>query len=129
MQKLAMAAFSVGLLAFGSTAVAAQMMPTMAEAEEVEFVATVVDMSCKLVYNLSGEEMHRECAQVCADRGIPLGLLSADGTYFLPVSAAMPGSGSNEMLRGHAEHTVTVRGKKLTRAGMNSIIIESVTMQ
>jgi hypothetical protein len=129
MQKLAMAAFSVGLLAFGSTAVAAQMMPTMAEAEEVEFVATVVDMSCKLVYNLSGEEMHRECAQVCADRGIPLGLLSEDGTYFLPVSAAMPGSGSNEMLRGHAEHTVTVRGKKLARAGMNSIIIESVTMR
>jgi hypothetical protein len=41
----------------------------------------------------------------------------------------MPGNGSNEMLRGHAEHRVTVRGKKLVRAGMPSIIIESVTMQ
>lgn len=128
MRKLALTAFSFGLLALGSTPVAAQMMPTMADTEDVEFTATVVDMSCKLVYNLSGEEMHRECAQMCADRGIPLGLLAEDGTFYLPVSAAMPGNGANEQLRPHAEHTVTIKGKKLTRAGMNSIVIESISM-
>jgi hypothetical protein len=129
MKKLAMAAFAVAMLAVGSVDISAQMTPTMADHEEVEFTATVVDMSCKLVYNLSGEEMHRMCAQVCADNGIPLGLLAEDGTYYLPVSAGMPGAGSNEMLRGHAEHTVTVKGKVISRAGMNSIVIESVSMQ
>ena len=129
MKRFVMAAFAVGVMSFGATPVAAQMQPTMAETEDVEIVATVVDMSCKLVYNLSGEEMHRECAQVCADRGIPLGLLADDGTFYLPVSVAMPGQGANEMLRGHAEHRVTVRGKRLSRAGMNSIVIESISMQ
>lgn len=130
MRKLAMTAFSLGLLAAGATSVTAQemQMPTMADTEEVVIEGTVVDMSCKLVYNLTGD-MHRECAQVCADRGIPLGILGDDGTFYLPVSAAMPGNGANDMLRGHAEHHVTVRGKRLTRAGMSSIIIESVSMQ
>lgn len=128
MRKLAMTAFSLGLLAAGATSAAAQeMMPTMSDTEDVVIEGTVVDMSCRLVYNLTGD-MHRECAQVCADRGIPLGILSDDGTFYLPVSSAMPGNGANEMLRGHAEHHVTVRGKRLTRAGMSSIIIESVSM-
>ena len=129
MRKLALTAFSFGMLALGSTPAVAQMAPSMAATEDVEIVVTVVDMSCKLVYNLSGEAMHRECAQMCADRGIPLGLLAEDGTFYLPVSAGMPGTGANDMLRGHAEHTITVVGKKLSRAGMNSIIIESVSMQ
>lgn len=129
MRKLALAAFAFGMLALGTSPVAAQMMPEMAATEDVEISGTVVDMSCKLVYNLSGEEMHRECAQVCADRGIPLGILADDGTFYLPVSAAMPGAGANEQLRPHAEHQVTIRGKKLARAGMNSIIIESISMQ
>ncbi len=127
MRKFILTAFSIGFLALGASSVSAQMAPSMADAEDVEFQATVVDMSCKLVYNLSGEEMHRMCAQVCADNGIPLGLLSDDGTYYLPVSAGMPGAGSNEMLRDHAERTVTVKGKVISRAGMNSIIIESIS--
>jgi len=127
MRKIFLAAFA--LAAVNVAPAAAQMAPEMAATETVEFTATVVDMSCKLVYNLSGEEMHRMCAQVCADNGIPLGLLAEDGTFYLPVSAGMPGTGANAQLKPHAEHTVTVRGKKLTRAGMNSIIIESISMQ
>jgi hypothetical protein len=128
MRKLALTAFSLGFMALVAAPASAQMQPQMAATEEVEFEATVVDMSCKLVYNLQGEEMHRMCAQVCADNGIPLGLLADDGTYYLPVSSGMPGKGSNEMLRSHAEHHVKVKGKKLTRAGMSSIIIESISM-
>jgi len=113
-------------LAAVATSASGQMQPQMAAAEDVEIQAQVVDMSCKLVYNLSGD-MHRECAEVCADKGIPLGLLTADGTFFLPVSAAMPGTGSNAQLRPYAEQTVKVKGKRVNRAGMNSIIIESIS--
>ena len=123
-RKLAWTALSIGLMAVASTPLSAQM--SMQPTEDVELTAQVVDLSCKLVYDLSGD-MHRECAQVCADKGVPLGLLTTDGTFYIPVSAGMPGSGDNERLREFAERTVTVRGKRITRAGMNSIIIESVS--
>lgn len=126
MRRLALTTLSLGLLAVAAAPVHGQAME-MAPTEDVELTATVVDMSCKLVFDLSGD-MHRECSQVCADRGVPLGLLASDGTFFLPVSQDMPGEGANELLRGHAEHQVTVRGKVVRKDGMNSIIIESVSM-
>jgi hypothetical protein len=116
---------AVAGMAFTAAPGAAQ---TMAEGEDVEFTAQVVDLSCKIVFDLSGDE-HRMCAQVCADNGIPLGLLGEDGDFYIPVSSGMPGQGANERLRGHAEHTVQVRGKVIERGGMKSIIIESLTMQ
>lgn len=130
MRKLSRVSFLLAMMAFIAAPATAQMpMPDMADTQDVTIQGTIVDLSCKLVYDLSGEEMHRECAQVCADRGIPLGILAADGTFYLPVSSAMPGNGANDMLRPHAEHTVTVTGKRLVRAGMPSIIIESVSME
>ncbi len=124
MKKFLLTACALAMLGISAADAEAQ---TMAATRDVEFEAQVVDLSCKLVYDLSGD-MHRECAQVCADRGVTLGLLAADGTFYLPVSQAMPGAGSNELLKPHAEHTVKVKGKVVTRAGMNSIIIESVAM-
>ena len=127
MRKLTLTALSLGVLALSAMPASAQVQ--MAEdAEDVSFTATVVDLSCKVVYNLSGND-HRMCAQVCAYQGIPLGLLTADGTFYLPVSAAMPGTGANELLKPHAEHRVRVAGKVIQRAGMNTIIIESVEME
>ena len=124
LKSLSTTGLALVALAVVTNPTSAQMQP--APTEEVEIQAQVVDMSCKLVYNLDGD-MHKECAQICADKGIPLGLLTADGTYFLPVSAGMPGTGSNDQLRPYAEQTVTVKGKKVKRAGMNSIIIESIS--
>jgi len=125
MQKLSLSFLALLVLALSAVPASAQMQ--MAEGQDVEFTAQVVDLSCKVVYNLSGAE-HRECSQVCADRGVPLGLLAENGTLYLPVSQAMPGASANESLRGHAEHTVTVKGKAIERGGMHTIIIESVEM-
>lgn len=127
MRKLALMGLSLGFLAMGASPASAQADMKMAEGKDVEMTAQVVDMSCKVVWDLSGDD-HRMCAQVCADNGIPLGLLSADGELYLPVSSGMPGTGSNEQLRPHAEHTVTVKGKVIERAGLNTIVIESVSM-
>lgn len=125
MRKVTLTTLALAALAVVAAPAAAQ---ELADTEDVEFTAQVVDLSCKLAFDMSGEG-HRMCAQVCADAGIPLGLLTEDGDFYLPVSAAMPGTGANEMLRGHAEHTVTVKGRVIRRAGMNSIIIESISMQ
>jgi hypothetical protein len=117
-------ALTAACLALGAATVEAQQM---APTEDVVLTATVVDTSCRLVFGLTGAD-HRECAQMCADRGIQLGLLASDGTFYIPVSSSMPGQSANEMLRPHAEHQVTVRGKRINQAGVNSIIIESVSM-
>ncbi len=124
MKRLALAVAALGFVALGARPAVAQEMMKMAEGEDVEFTAQVVDLSCKVVYGLTGEE-HRMCAQVCADQGIPLVLLH-DGELYMPVSKSMPGTGSNEQLKPHAEQEVKVKGKVIERGGQKTIIIESV---
>lgn len=87
----------------------------------------VIDLSCKVVHDLSGED-HRMCAQVCADQGVPLAILGEDGNIYLPVSMEMPSSGDelNELLRPHAERNVVIEGQVIQRAGTRGIVIESV---
>lgn len=121
MRKLGFVIVALGV--FGARPAIAQEMK-MAEGEDVEFTAQVVDLSCKVVYNLFGED-HRMCAEVCADNGVPLGLVS-DGKLYMPVSKAMPGAGANEELKPHAEQEVKVKGKVIERGGLNTIIIESI---
>ncbi|HJS42160.1 MAG TPA: hypothetical protein VJ755_01695 [Gemmatimonadales bacterium] len=86
---------------------------------------TVVDVSCMFGLGLSGDS-HRMCAQVCADKGIPLAILANDGTLYLPTSAAMPGDGQNARLKDFAEQQVTVTGTVFPAGGANAIQIASI---
>jgi len=123
MKKLLLSALSLSLLAVAAP-VSAQ---TPQEGEQVTMEAHVVDMSCKVVYNLQGDD-HRMCSQVCFDKGIPLGLLTDDGEMYLPVTLAMGAERGDKDLRDHAEHRVRVTGKVMERAGVNAIVIESIEM-
>ncbi len=126
MLKLALTTLSIGLVALAAQPASAQMQA--AEGREVSFTANVVDLSCKSVYNLSGDD-HRMCAQVCFDNGVPLALQGEDGTLYVPVTMAMGQERGDKDLRGHAEHTVNVTGKVIERGGLNTILIESISMQ
>jgi hypothetical protein len=86
---------------------------------------TVVDLSCRFGQGLSGDS-HRQCAQVCADRGIPLAILGSDGKLYLPTSTAMPGEGQNAQLKQFAEQQVTVTGTVFDAAGANVIQIATI---
>jgi hypothetical protein len=86
---------------------------------------TVVDLSCRFGQGLSGDS-HRQCAQVCADKGIPLAILGSDGELYLPTSTAMPGDGQNGRLREFAEQQVTVTGMVFPAAGANAIQITAI---
>ncbi|MEJ2339560.1 MAG: hypothetical protein P8Y15_11820 [Gemmatimonadales bacterium] len=123
MKRLAFGIVALALLG-ARPAAAQETTMEMADGKDVEFTARVVDLSCKVVYGLSGEE-HRMCAEVCADNGIPLGLV-ADGKLYVPVSEGMPGTGANELLKPLVEQEVRVKGKVIERAGLNTIIIESI---
>ena len=128
MRKLALTALSLGLFALAAQPASAQMEDMKpAEGETISFTANVVDLSCKVVYNLSGDD-HKMCAEVCFDLGVPLALMSEDGTLYLPVTMKMGMERGDKDLRAHVEHTVKITGKVIERGGMNTILIESIEM-
>jgi len=128
MLKRLVASLGVGavvVLAVPTTATA-QMMEKP-EGKEMTVSGTVIDLSCKFAFNLTGED-HRMCAQVCADAGVPLAILGDDGKLYMPVSTGMPGGSENARLKPHAEHKVKVTGMVYEAGGALAIQITSVSM-
>jgi hypothetical protein len=122
----------LGVLAFAATLSAplqAQEKEKMAvkapPSKDATVTGTVVDVSCKFGQGLTGQD-HRMCAQVCADKGIPLAILSDDGKLYVPTSASMPGDGQNPRLKEFAEQRVTVSGKVFDAGGAQAIQIASI---
>lgn len=124
---LSTTAVAAGLSLAAAAPSAAQGMPGMQHPKGAQrtITGTVVDVSCKFGQGLSGDG-HRECAQICADKGIPLAILGTDGKLYLPASAAMPGDGQNARLREFAEQQVTVTGTVFPAGGANAIQIASI---
>jgi hypothetical protein len=125
---LSLTVVAAGLsLAGAGTAAAQQGMAGMQHPKGTQrtISGTVVDVSCKFGQGLSGND-HRMCAQVCADKGIPLAILGSDGKLYLPTSTAMPGDGQNERLKEFAEQEVTVTGTVFAAGGANAIQIASI---
>ncbi|MCH7856247.1 MAG: hypothetical protein IIB37_05805 [Gemmatimonadetes bacterium] len=124
MFKFALTALALSFIVLAAQPASAQQA---AESTPITLTATVVDLSCNTVYGLAGDD-HRMCSQMCFDQGIPLALLAEDGTLYLPVTMAMGTERGDKDLRGHAEHTVTVTGRVISRGGLNTILIESIRM-
>lgn len=103
----------------------AQQMASAPPGTQKTVTGTVIDVSCKFGQGLSGKD-HTMCAQVCADKGIPLAILGDDGKLYVPVSASMPGEGSNQQLKPYAEQKVTVKGTVFAAGGANAIQIASI---
>lgn len=113
-------------LAIGQPAAAQEAGKAADAGKTVSITAQVVDLSCKIMNDASGAG-HQACASACAEKGQPLGLLTSDGQFYVPINAGMGAEGENARLKGFAEQTVKVTGKVITRAGMNAIIIEEIT--
>ena len=56
------------------------------------------------------------CAQKCITSGLPVGLKATDGTVYLLIGAHMP---ANQDLAQYAAKTITVKGKFVSRDGIN----------
>lgn len=93
-------------------------------AQPTTITGTVVDVSCLVGSGATGES-HRQCAQVCADAGLPLAILGSDGNIYMPLADA-PGHGQNARLREHVEHRVRVTGQVIRNHGVRGIKIQSI---
>lgn len=127
-KSLSLAALALALGAMAPAAAHAQgnaKMPAAPKGKEVTITGVVVDVSCKFGQGLSGAS-HQMCAQVCADKGIPLAILTKEGKLYIPTSAAMPGDNQNPQLKEFAEQEVTVTGKAFSAGGAEAIQIATV---
>lgn len=113
------------LLAALASAALLAAPPALAAEAKATVTGEVVDSACYIKMGARGEA-HRDCAQKCADAGIPLALVE-DGTgkvvwLFSVDDAETP----NKMLRPHAGRKVTVTGTWAERGGARILLVESV---
>lgn len=99
-------------------------LPVPASADSV--TGEVVDLSCYLSHpHTSTGASHRKCAETCAKKGLPMGVLSEDGKVLLLLEDhANPKAYADAI--GKAATTVTIEGTKVSEGGMPGIVVESV---
>ena len=85
----------------------------------------VVDMGCWLGHASRGEK-HISCATKCLNQGMPMGLLTSNGTLYL-VTLDHDNADPYNGLKNMAGKDVTVTGELLTRSGIKAI--EATTVQ
>ncbi len=91
-----------------------------------EVTGEVIDMSCYLAHpNTSTGGSHRKCAETCAKKGLPMGLLTEDKQVYLLLEDHENPKVYAQALE-QAAKTITVEGRKVTQGGVNGIVVESV---
>ena len=77
----------------------------------------IVDLACYLDHGAMGAK-HADCAKTCITSGLPVGLKAEDGKLYLLIGEHKP---VNASLAAFAAKTVTVKGKRVSRDGINMI--------
>lgn len=79
----------------------------------------VVDTGCYLAHSARGAK-HVACANKCIAGGMPMGLLTSDGTLYL-LTLDHDNADPFNQLKGMAGKTVAVTGTVISRGGMKGI--------
>jgi len=86
----------------------------------------VVDLSCYLSHPHTGHgRSHRKCAETCAKKGLPMGLLTSEEKVFLLLEDHENPKGYADAI-GKAAESITVEGTKVEVGGMAGIVVDSV---
>ena len=87
------------------------------EAKTITVKGEVVDLVCYLDHEAQGAK-HADCAKTCITSGLPVGIKTAEGKVYLLVGDHKP---LNDKLAPYAAQTISVRGKAVSRNGINMI--------
>lgn len=108
---------AVAVMVFGlSSVILSEEHPKTAPAE-VTVKGEVIDFVCYLDHQGMGEK-HAACAKTCMEGGMPAGIRGEDGKIYLVVGEH---KSINAQLAPLAAKTVTVKGKLVSRDGVNMI--------
>jgi type 1 fimbria pilin len=113
MKKLLLALAGIPFLAASPAIVRADDQPAD---NTISVTGEILDMACYTDHGAHGEK-HAACAQKCIASGLPVGIKSdADGKVYIVIGDHKP---MNDVLADYAAKTVTLKGKAVTRDGVN----------
>ena len=109
-----------GLMLLSVIAVAPGALAHPAAAQEqVTVKGEIVDLACYLSKGLKGKR-HKACADMCAKKGLPLGVLTDAGDVYLLLEDH-DDPGPYDAVKGLAGEQAEVSGKKFIKGGVQSI--------
>ncbi len=97
--------------------------PMGGDAKDVTVKGEVIDMACYVDHGAMGDK-HADCAKKCITSGLPVGIKGEDGKTYLLIGEHKP---LNAELAQYAAKTITVKGKLMSRDGIN--MIENAVVQ
>ena len=127
MKRLAVGIACAVLLAWGVGALAHEGEHDAAQpakAKQGTLTGEVVDTGCYLAHAAKGEK-HISCATKCLQQGMPMGLLTSNGTLYL-VTLDHDNLDPYNSLKDMAGKTVSVTGELMSRSGMKAIEASAV---
>jgi hypothetical protein len=89
--------------------------------EDITVKGEIVDLACYLSKGSKGKR-HKTCAELCAKKGLPIGVLNDNGdVYLLIENHADPGP--YDAAKVFAGEQAVISGKKFTKGGVQSILV------
>jgi hypothetical protein len=95
--------------------------------EDLTVQGEIVDMACYMAKGSKGSA-HKACAQMCAKKGVPIGVLTDGGELYLLLddhNNQDPYDAAKKLAGERAE----VTGKKFSKQGVASIVVSGVKEQ
>ena len=92
--------------------------------KQVTIKGEIVDTGCYLGHGARGEK-HKGCASKCIAGGMPMGLLTSDGTLYL-LTLDHDNADPYNQAKDMAAQTVEITGTMLSRSGMKAIDVSGV---
>lgn len=87
----------------------------------------IVDMSCYLSKGSKGKR-HKACAELCAKKGLPIGVLTSSGDLYLLLEDH-DSPGGYDTAKSLAGEQAEVSGKKFSTGGVQSILVNASKSQ
>ncbi|HVM95440.1 MAG TPA: hypothetical protein VMT89_03575 [Candidatus Acidoferrales bacterium] len=95
--------------------------------EDLTVQGEIIDMACYMAKGSKGSA-HKACAQMCAKKGVPIGVLTDGGEVYLLLddhNNSDPYDQAKKLAGEHAE----ISGKKFVKQGVASIVVGGVKAQ
>ena len=104
-----------GIIVIGSFGFTPLFAEEKSAGEMTQVKGEILDMGCYLDHGAMGEK-HAGCAKKCIEGGLPVGIKGEDGKVYFVLGNHKP---LNKELADSASKVVTLKGKVVTRDGVN----------
>lgn len=98
-------------------------LPRASAQEPITVSGEVVDLACYLSKGSKGKR-HKQCAELCAKKGLPIGVLTDAGDVYLLIEDH-DDPAPYDAAKGLAGERAEVSGKKFAKGGVASILVSA----